>query len=209
MEKGMEVVYPEPRLFPGVCAIMDDTTGRRSTPVDLLNQWRLFETGAQLWVLQVRLDPLNDLTGGLVRLPGLLRPPGLGVEASQGEVGLPELRRVANGLGQRQGLLQPPCRFVPLAAGQGDLSQKSPAFDHILARVGARSNVQALGGELLRPGRVTTSQPEAPPGWQRGAWSSATSSSRWWPDGAPGGRPRRGTPGPGRGRPVPGRHRRG
>ena len=78
----------------------------------------MLQAGAELWVLHARLDLLDDRTGGLVCLPGLLRPSGCGVEVSQGEVGLPELRRVANGLGQRQGLPQPPLCFVPLAVGR-------------------------------------------------------------------------------------------
>src|SRR5262245_59815432 len=78
------------------------------------------------------------------------------------EVSLPELRRVADGLSNGQSLQERSLRLVPLAAGEGDLSRESPALDHILARVGARGDLQALVGELPRPGRFATGQPELP-----------------------------------------------
>ena len=120
----------------------------------------MLQAGAEPWVLHVRLNLLDDRTGGLVCLPGLLWSSGFGMEVSQSEVGLPELRRVTDRLGQRQGLLQPPLCLVPLAAGAGNFSLESPPFDYILARVGARGNVEALGDEFLCPGWFSTGQPE-------------------------------------------------
>ena len=65
-------------------------------------------------------QPVDHLTSSAVRLSLLFWVLSLGMEASQGEMSLPELRRVANYLGERQRLPQPALCFVALLAGEGD-----------------------------------------------------------------------------------------
>ena len=68
----------------------------------------MLKARAQPGVLQIGLDLVDDGTGGPKRLLGLLPSLSLCPELTQGEVGLPELGRVADGLGDGQGLTEPP-----------------------------------------------------------------------------------------------------
>jgi hypothetical protein len=55
----------------------------QSQLVHLLEKGRMGHTGAQLRVLQARLDPLDDRSRSVIRLPGLLGSPGCDIELTQ------------------------------------------------------------------------------------------------------------------------------
>lgn len=80
------------------------------------------EAGAEPWLLEILHQPIDHLTRSAIFLPRLFLVLGLGIQASQSEVGLPELRRVANRLGECHCLPQPALGFVSLMAGKGNFS---------------------------------------------------------------------------------------
>src|SRR6266516_1712289 len=106
----------------------------------------MLQASAERWFLQACFDPLDNLAGCVIRLPGLLRTLGHRLESPQGHMGLPELRGIAKRLRACQGLAEPLGRLVPLVTGESDLSPEPPSPDYIFPRVGARGDFQALGG---------------------------------------------------------------
>jgi hypothetical protein len=80
------------------------------------------EAGAEPWLLETLHHPVDHLTRSAIFLPRLLWVPGLGMQTSQSEMGLPELPGVANHLSERHRLAQPALGFVSLMAGKGDFS---------------------------------------------------------------------------------------
>src|SRR5882724_11238216 len=100
----------------------------------------MLQANAKRWVLQACFDPLDNLAGCVIRLPGLLWPLGHRLESPQGHMGLPELHRIAKRLSACQGLVEPLSRLVPLVAGESDLSSEPPSSDDIFPRVGVRGD---------------------------------------------------------------------
>ena len=96
----------------------------------------------------------------MVRLSLLFWLLNLGMEASQGEMSLPELRRVANYLGERLRLPQPALCFVALLAGEGDFSLQPPAFNQVFPCICTRGTLQTLNDVLLCLGEVAAGEPE-------------------------------------------------
>ena len=105
-------------------------------------------------------QPVDYLTSSMIFLPLLVRVLRLGVQASQGEMSLPELRRVANDLGERQRLPQPALSFVSLLAGEGDLSLQPPTFNQVFPCICTCGTLQTLHDVLLCLGEVAAGKPE-------------------------------------------------
>src|SRR2546427_10948339 len=101
----------------------------------------MLQASAERWFLQACFDPLNNLAGCVIRLPGLLWPLGHRLESPQGHMGLPELCGIAKRLRACQGLVEPLSRLVPLVAGESDLSSEPPSSDQILLCIGAGRHV--------------------------------------------------------------------
>jgi hypothetical protein len=83
--------------------------------------------------LETLPQPVDYLMSSAIFLPRLFRVLRLDVPASQGEMRLPELRRVANHLGECHRLPQPALCFVSLLAGEGDFSLQPPAFNQVFS----------------------------------------------------------------------------
>src|SRR5215510_12961381 len=109
----------------------------------------MFQADAERRILQACLDLLNHLACGVMRLPGLLRPPSHRLEPSQGHMGLPELGWIAECLSPSQGLVEPCGGLVTPVAGECNLALESLSPHQILPCMGAGRNVQALAGVLL------------------------------------------------------------
>ena len=88
---------------------------------------------------------------------GRLQAP-LGLD--RGEVGLPELGRVADGLGALQCGAERRVGLVPLPTGKRNLTLEPPASHQVLARIGSGCELQALLRELPWFFGIATRQPE-------------------------------------------------
>jgi hypothetical protein len=78
-----------------------DSLEGRAQVIDALDYRGLLKTRAEPGVLQIGLDLIDDCTGGLKRLLGLLPSVSLGLKLTQGKVGLPKLGRIADPLSDR------------------------------------------------------------------------------------------------------------
>ena len=103
---------------------------------------------------------VDHLTSSAIFLPLLFWVLNLGMQASQGEMSLPELRWVANYLGERQRPPQPALCFVSPLAGEGDFSLQPPTFNQVFPCICTCGTLQTLSNVLLCFGEVAAGKPE-------------------------------------------------
>src|SRR5262245_33867983 len=96
----------------------------------------LLQTDTEGGMLQACLDLGKHLAGGSIGLLGLGRSPGGLLEAPEGDMSLPQLRRIAQSLRLRQRLAEPGRRLVALVRHQRDLSLEAPASHQVLLGMG-------------------------------------------------------------------------
>src|SRR5215470_3754925 len=118
------------------------------------------EASAEPWLLETRHQPVDHFTRRAIFLLRLFLVLGLSIPASEGEMGLPELRWVANRLGECHCLPQPALGFVSLLAGKGDFSLQPPALDQVFPCICTCGTLQTLNDVLLCLGEVAAGEPE-------------------------------------------------
>jgi hypothetical protein len=79
--------------------------------VDAAHQRRALQAGAQPWIVQTALDTLDNIASSAICLLSHLWLLDRYVEMTISEMGLPELRRIADGLGYGQ-----PATATPVGA---------------------------------------------------------------------------------------------